>query len=187
MTNTELQTWLDRDDFELLDAIKSEIRTHIAKLHAHSTQFYGYALLPGELEAICDLVAAFNCESDIAPEHIASSYYRYSVDEWANYAHSEFPRSSAIIDSRNAQFKKLHRKDNSNEYLLDDWEVAHANKLLTTILTAMIELRHDGLLGGEKSFAIIWISDSDHSIMSQSAKAPNSDAIYKTYIQEFCD
>ncbi len=116
MTNTALQAWLDQDDLELVDAIKLEIREHIAKLHARADQFYGYAILPGEFEAIHNLVVAFNRESDIAPENVTNSYYRYSVDEWPNYEHSEFPKSNAIINLRNSQFQELHGNDNPDNY-----------------------------------------------------------------------
>ncbi|MCC5650094.1 DUF4303 domain-containing protein [Nostoc sp. XA013] len=187
MINTNLQAWLDRKDTELVNTIKSEIHEHIAKIHARGDRFYGYAILPGELYQIDNLVVAFNRESDIALENFTDSYYRYSVDEWSNYEHGEFPKSSAIIDLRNAQFKKMHINNNHDDYAMDDWEIAHAEKLLTTILTAMTELRHDGLIGGDKSFAIIWISDSDCDIMRQSAKVLNSDAVYKTFMKEFGD
>ncbi|BAY95233.1 MULTISPECIES: hypothetical protein [unclassified Tolypothrix] len=76
MTKTDLQAWLDRDDHELVDAIKSEIHDHVAKLHARGDQFYGYAILPGEFDTIHNLVVAFNRESDIAPENVTDSYYR---------------------------------------------------------------------------------------------------------------
>ncbi|MBE9119771.1 DUF4303 domain-containing protein [Tychonema sp. LEGE 07199] len=187
MTNTDLQALLGRDDSELVDAIKSEIHEHIAKLHARGDQFYGYAILPGEFYQIHDLVVAFNRESDIAPENVADSYYRYSVDEWSNYEHSEFPKSSAIIDLCNAKFKELHLNDNPDDYAMDDWEIAHATKLLAAILTAMNELRHDSLIGGDESFAVIWIPDSDLDIMKQSAKTLNSSGVYETFIKEFGD
>ena len=187
MTNTALQAWLDQDDLELVDAIKLEIREHVAKLHARADQFYGYAILPGEFEAIHNLVVAFNRESDIAPENVTNSYYRYSVDEWSNYEHGEFPKSNAIINLRNSQFQELHSNDNPDNYEMNSWEVAHAIKLLNAILKAMTELRHEGLIGGNKSFAIIWIADSDNSIMPQSAKALNTDAVYKMFVEEFGD
>ncbi|HEY9861572.1 MAG TPA: DUF4303 domain-containing protein [Candidatus Obscuribacterales bacterium] len=187
MTNTNLQVWLERNDLELVDAIKSEIYGHIVGLHARGEQFYGYAVLPGEFEAIHNLFVAFNRESDIAPENANSNYYRYSVDEWSNYEHRKFPKSDAIIDSRNAQFKELHINDNLDNHVMDNWGIAHAIKLLTTILTAMNELRHDGLIGGDKSFAVIWIPDSDNGIICQSAKTLNSDTVYKIFMEEFGD
>jgi hypothetical protein len=187
MTKTDLQEWLDCDDRELIESIKSEIHAHISKLHARGDQFYGYAILPGEFAKIHNLVVAFNCESDIALENITDSYYRYSVDEWSNYENGEFPKSSAIIDSHYAQFKELHINESLDNYAMDDWEIAHATKLLTAILTAMTELRGDDLIGGDKSFAIIWIPDSDNDIMRQSAKALNSDAVYQLFMKEFGD
>jgi hypothetical protein len=187
MTNAALQAWLDRSDLELVDTVKLEIHQHIAKLHGRGEQFYGYAILPGEFEAIHNLIVAFNRESDIAPENATSSYYRYSVDEWSNYEHGEFPKSSAIIELRNSEFQELHSDDNPDDCAMDNWEVAHAINLLNAILKAMTELRHDGLIGGDKSFAIIWIADSDNSIMLQSAKALNSNAVYQTFVEEFGD
>lgn len=187
MTNIALQEWLEYDDLELVDVIKLEIREHIEKLHDRGEQFYGYAILPGEFEAIHNLVVAFNRDSDIAPENITNSYYRYSVDEWLNYEHDEFPKSNAIINLHNSQFQELNGNDNSNNYVMDNWEVAHAIKLLHAILKAMTELRHEGLIGGDKSFAVIWIADSDNSIILQSAKALNTETVYKVFVEEFGD
>ena len=187
MTNTPLQAWLNHNDPELVDVIKMEIREHVAKLHDRGDKFYGYAILPSEFEAIHNLVVAFNRESDIAPENVTNIYYRYSVDEWSNYAHDKFPKSNAIINLRNSQFQELHGNDNLNNYAMDNWEVAHALKLLHAILKAMTELRYEGLIGGDKSFAIIWIADSDNSIIPQSAKALNTETVYKMFVEEFGD
>ena len=51
----------------------------------------------------------------------------------------------------------------------------------------MNELRHDSLIGGDESFAVIWIPDSNLDIMKQSAKTLNSSSVYETFIKEFGD
>jgi hypothetical protein len=185
MTSAELNAWLHRDDRELVDAIKAEIRNHVNRLHAEGTEFYGYAILPGDTYSIQNLVAAFNAESDLAPERANQSYYRYSVDEWANYEQDQFTGSSRLIESRNAQFRQMHVKENPDDYVMDEFEVAHSDKLLESILAAMTELRQEGLFGGEKSFAVIWIPDSEHPIMNKSAEALNSSEVYESFIEEF--
>ena len=146
MTDTNLQIWLNRDDTELINIVKSEAREHVAKLHASDVKFYGYAILPlsGALYSAEYLVAAFNREIDISPENVTDTYYRYSVDEWENYEDHEFRDANKLIESLNSQFQQLHVKDESS-FLMDEFEIVHVEKLHDAILNALIKLRHEGL------------------------------------------
>lgn len=193
MTNANLQAWLDRDDVELINTIKLEIRQHLTKLKASGNNFYGYAILPGESYLIQNIFPAFNRESDIKSENSDDSdddiYYRYCVDEWENWEYDEFPKTNKLIDLLNSQFKELHPKKypdkpSMEDFFLDDFEVAHVDKLLDAILTAMIELKHDGLFDSDK-FLIIWFSDSDDDIINKSVKELNSTIVYENFRQEF--
>ncbi|MEO0844250.1 MAG: hypothetical protein AAF063_36070 [Cyanobacteria bacterium J06643_5] len=42
-----LQKWLNQNDTELVNIIKSEVAKHVSKLDASNIKFYGYAILPG--------------------------------------------------------------------------------------------------------------------------------------------
>ncbi|BAY83810.1 hypothetical protein NIES267_33040 [Calothrix parasitica NIES-267] len=185
MTNTNLLKWLNRDDTELVNTIKSEVGQHVSKIHAISVNFYGYAILPGTSYSVDNLVAAFNRETDITPENTTDTYYRYSVDEWENYEHGEFINTNKLINSINSQFQQLHIKEDSNNFLMDEFEIAHVTKLHNAILKALIELRYDGIFGSNDNFVIIWIPDSDDEIIYQSAKVLNSASVYETFMAEF--
>ncbi|MEO1763273.1 MAG: DUF4303 domain-containing protein [Cyanobacteria bacterium J06629_18] len=182
-----LQKWLNRDDTELINIIKSEIREHVAKLHASNVKFYCYAILPlsGASYSAEYLVAAFNCEADISPENTTDTYYRYSVDEWENYEDGEFRNANKFIESLNSQFQQLHLKKDSNDFVMDEFEIAHVKKLHNAILNALIKLRREGLFGSYENFVIIWIPDSDDEIIYRSAKALNSASIYEKFMSEF--
>lgn len=181
-----LQKWLNRDDTELINIIKSEIRQHVCKIHASGVNFYVYAILPGTSYSVDRLIAAFNRETDINPENTNDTYYRYSVDEWENYEYGEFNDANKIIESLNSQFQQLHIiKEDPNNFVMDEFEIAHITKLHNAILTALIELRDDGIFGNSNNFVIIWIPDSDDEIIYQSAKALNSTSVYESFITEF--
>lgn len=189
MTNANLEKWLDRDDTELVNIIKSDVRKHVSKLHASSVKFYGYAILPlsGASYPAENLLAAFNRETDISPENATDAYYRYSVDEWENYEDNELNNANKLIELLNSQFQQLHIEKDPNNFLMDEFDIAHVVKLHNAILNALIELRHDGLFGSYENFAIIWIPDSDDEIIYQSAKALNSASIYDAFMSEFAN
>lgn len=192
MTNANLQAWLDRNDVELINTIKLEIRQHLTKLKASGNNFYGYAILPGESYLIQNIFPAFNCESDIKSENSDDDiYYRYCVDEWENWEYDEFPKSNKLIDLRNSQFKELHPKKypdkaSMEDFFLDNFEMAHVDKLLDAILKAMIGLKHERIFNSDK-FLIIWFSDLDDEIITKSVKELNSQTVYETFMQEFGD
>ena len=112
-------------------------------------------------------------------------FYRYSVDEWENYEHGEFSDTNKFIQSLNSQFQQLHFKEDPNNFVMDEFEIAHIEKLHNAILRALIDLRDDGIFGSNNNFVIIWISDSDEEIIYQSAKALNSASVYETFMSEF--
>ena len=151
MTNAKLQTWLDGDDFELINTIKSEICEHLAKLEVAGDDFYGYAVLPGEFYCIQNIFLVLNRESNIKSENSEdNTYYRYCVDEWENWEYDKFLKSNKLIDLRNSQFKELHPKKYPDKTLIEDFildklEIAHVDKLLD----AMIELKDDGVFDND--------------------------------------
>ena len=74
-----LDDWLSRDFSKLAHAIADAVYAHAAGLRAAGTDFYGYAILPGEPGNIESIVVVVNCQSDIAvpPDDDQYRYYRY--------------------------------------------------------------------------------------------------------------
>lgn len=189
MTNSNLQAWLDRDDVELVDTLRAEICQHLKKLKARGDNFYGYAISPGEPYSIENIHPIFNRESDLKPEQNDDLYYRYCVNEWENWEYDEFPKTNKLIDLRNSYFKQLHPKkypDNPSfeDFILDEFEIAHIEKLLEAILKAAIASKHDGIFDRD-NFLVIWFCDLDDEIINRSVKLLNSAKVYQTFMQEF--
>ncbi len=90
-----------------------------------------------------------------------------------------------LINSINSQFQQLHVKEDPNNFVMDEFEIAHVTKLHNAILKALIELRNDRIFGSNDNFVIIWIPDSDDEIIYQSAKVLNSAFVYETFMAEF--
>lgn len=187
MTNDNLTQWLNRDANKLVKTFKLEVSEHISKINAKNGEFYGYAILPGTSYSVDNLVAAFNQETDLSPEHKNDTYYRYSVDEWENYEQNQFRNTNKILDSLNSQFQELHVKENPNNFVMDELKIAYINKLHEAILKALLELRRDGIFGNDNNFVVIWIPDSDEEIIFRSAKVLNSVTVYDRFISEFGD
>jgi hypothetical protein len=185
-SNTSLKTWLERDDFELVAEIVSDVRRHVAALRSSGETFYGYAVLPGDYctqPNPATLVVAFNRESDIAPENAHDVYYRYSVDEWMNYVHDGFEASNSKLKSLLDEFRSAH-SPNPDSFQLDEYETGFVAKVNRAILNAMLELKSNRTLD-EDTFAIIWFSDSDYEIVNESAKALNKHEVYEQFASEF--
>ena len=83
------------------------------------------------------------------------------------------------------QFQQLHIKEDSNDFVMDEFEIAYVKKLHNAILKALIKLRYDEIFGSQNNFVIIWIPDSDDEIIYQSAKVLNSTTVYETFMTEF--
>jgi Domain of unknown function (DUF4303) len=185
-SNEALKAWLESDDPELVATIVADIRRHVSKLRSSGIHFYGYAALPGDYCTQPDpatLVVAFNRDSDIAPENANKVYYRYSVDEWRNYVHEGFEASNSKLSSLLEHFRAAHSRE-PDTYELDEYEIAFMAKTNRAILQAMLELKNNGTFGND-TYLIIWFSDSGYEIMNESAKALNTDDVYKQYASEF--
>jgi len=190
MSTSPLDDWLTQDDQELVDTLVAELRSHIAKLDAEGG-FYAYAVLSlaGDVFKFQYLSAGFNRESDLPKEKAHEVYYRLSPNEWANYGLDVFPRAAAIVAARNAEFASLHKlhAKREDEFVLDAYEVGHISRLHRSILRAMKRVRDEGLIGGGKSFAILWAPDSPDDILFCSAKALNTTRTFADFWKEFGD
>jgi hypothetical protein len=186
MDSPSLQNWLAEPRPTLIKAVADGIRTHVDTLRAHGIEFYGYALLPGEPYDIHSLVAVTNTEMDIkAPRTERQyNYYRYSVDEWTHWEHDGFVAANALLVEANERFESMHSKAD-DDYTMDEFEVAHANVLLESIVRGLETAKAEGVFGKSEPFLVVWISDSGHQILVESARRHNSASVAAEFIKEF--
>lgn len=90
----------------LATTVAHDIEAHVARLAATGKEFYGYALLPGDVYDMHDVVVVTNSESDIKVpvSDIAYRYHRFSVDEWANWEREEFGDTNTVLAEANKRF-----------------------------------------------------------------------------------
>ena len=180
-----LTTWLENERTELKIALKNLIKNHVSSLKSKD-DFYEYAILTGEYE-VNNLVVITNCESDIKEN---STYYRYCVDEWANWDHDALSKINPLIEDLNIRFESMHSKLNSkraNDFQLDYLQIKHIDLFHNAILFALRELVEEKIFETTKvePFVAIWISDSDHEIIGQSVYDLNSFKISDRFFEEF--
>jgi hypothetical protein len=181
-----LQKWLVEPRPELIKAVAEGIRIHVDTLRSRGTEFYGYALLPGEPYDIHSLVAATNAETDIKVPRTDGqySYYRFSVDEWAHWDHGGFAAANARLAEANERFKSMHSKTDE-DYMMDEFEVAHADVLLESIMRGLETAKASGVFGESEPFLVVWISDSGHVMLGESVRRLNSTAVATEFIKQF--
>jgi hypothetical protein len=181
-----LREWLREPSPALLEAVAEGIAAHVDTLRSRGIEFYGYALLPGEPYDIHGLVAVTNTEADIKvpPSDERYRYYRYSVDEWAHWDRNGFEAANALLAEANARFRSLHSKADG-DYTLDQFEIAHGNALLDTVVDGLRNARAGGVFGAVERFLVVWISDSGHEIMAESVQSLNSAAVAREFMREF--
>lgn len=182
--NADLIEWLKTEDTSLTETLGEELRQHI-KLLNEQGGFYGYAVLSlaGDLFPVQYLRASYNREEDIDPE-LNNFYYRSSPNEWKSYGLEVFPKSSEILQSKNAEFAKLHHKD-SADYFYDEYQITHVKRLHRAMLSAMKLVQNDGLF--DEKFSVLWAPDSPDDILFCSVKALNSAETFEDFLQEFGD
>jgi Domain of unknown function (DUF4303) len=181
-----LRKWLAEPRPALVAAVVDGVRAHVATLRSRAINFYGYALLPGEPYDIHSLVAVTNTEADIKVPRVDERhrYYRYSVDEWAHWDHDGFAAANALLVEANKRFKSMHSKD-AGEYMMDEFEVAHANTLLEVVVRGLEAAKASRAFGGVEPFIVVWISDSGHKIIAESVRRLNSETVAKEFMHEF--
>jgi hypothetical protein len=180
-----LRKWLAEPRTRLIAAVAEGVRDHVDTLRSHGIDFYGYALLPGEPYDIHSLVAVTNGVADIkvSPEDSQYRYYRYSVDEWANWHHDGFAAANTMLVEANEQFASLHSKD-KGDFRMDEFEIAHANALLDALVRGLGTARDAGVFGEAQPFLAVWISDSGHPIIVESVRRLNTKAVADEFAAE---
>ena len=181
-----LQKWLAEPRSALVAAVAEGVRAHVDALQSRGIEFYGYALLPGEPYDIHGLVAATNTEADIkvSPGDGQYRYYRYSVDEWAHYDHAGFVAANALLVEANKQFKSMHSKAD-DDYMMDEYEVAHAKVLIDSIIQGIEAAKTSGVFGASEPFLVVWVSDSSPEVMVESARRLNTTVVATEFLREF--
>jgi len=181
-----LQEWLVEPRTALITAVANGVRAHVDTLRSRGIEFYGYALLPGEPYDIHSLVAVTNAAEDIKvpPTDGQYCYYRYCVEEWAHWDHDGFAAANALLVEANEAFRSMHSRAN-NDGMMDEFEVAHANALLDSLVQGLEAAKADGVFGGSDPFLVVWISDSNHEIMVESARRLNSREMATEFVREF--
>ena len=181
-----LRKWLAEPRLALVTAVAEGVRAHVAALKSRGIEFYGYALLPGELYDIHSLVAVTNSETDIKVPYSDSQYryYRFSVDEWARWDHDGFVAANALLAEANERFASMHSKDDT-DYRMDEFEIAHSNVLLDAVLCGLEAAKNGNAFGGAEPLLAVWISDSSHPIMGESVRRLNSAAVATEFMAEF--
>src|SRR4029077_1195616 len=111
-------------------------------------------------------------------------YYRYCVDEWAHWHHDRFQAANALLVEANEIFKSMHAKAD-DLYVMDKCEIAHANVLLDALVQGLETAKTGRVFAASEPFLIVWVSDSNHAIMSKSVRQLNSPAVATEFLSEF--
>ncbi len=181
-----LRNWLAQPRTALIAAVAEGVLAHVAALHLSGTEFYGYALLPGEVYDIHNLVAVTNGDADIrvSPDDDQYRYYRYSVDEWAHLHHDRFAEANKLLADSNERFRSMHSKS-AGDFVMDEFELAHSDALLEAVVSGLSMAKHAGAFAGTEPFLAVWISDSGHSVMVDSVQRLNSEIVAGEFVAEF--
>lgn len=181
-----LRKWLAEPRPALVTAVAEGVRAHVESLRSRGIEFYGYALLPGEPYDIHSLVAVTNTQDKIKVPSGDTQYryYRYCVDEWAYWDHDGFTAVNKLLLEANERFRSLHTSTD-DDFVMDEFEVTHANALLDAIVRGLEAAKAGGIFGVSEPFLVVWISDSGHKIMVESVRRLSSDPVAREFIQEF--
>jgi hypothetical protein len=181
-----LRKWLAEPRSALVAAVAEGVHAHVAALKSRGSDFYGYALHPGEYYEIHSLAAVTNTEGDISVPPTDSEYrqYRYSVDEWANWEQDGFAAANTLLVDANERFESMHTKDDG-DFNMDEFEVAHADSLLEAIVRGLEVAKTEGAFGGKEPFLAVWFSDSDHNVIFESVRRLNSEVVVSEFMSEF--
>ena len=183
MAPSPIQSWLERQDQELVDVIKQDVKHHILEIHNRGLSLSGYSILTAShiSEIYCN-VAVFNCESNISQEP-TSPLARFSVDEWQNYSDKAFAKTNEVIKKRNSYFESLCRAQEPLADSLNDLSEIHVHKLHACMIESLAALRREEVFVGDNIFLVVWIPDSGpDEIVYRSVKRLNSDAVYRKFV-----
>ncbi|GJJ00095.1 hypothetical protein RugamoR64_06330 [Duganella rhizosphaerae] len=186
MNINEVNSLLEEIQPALVAAVTHDIEKHVARLAAIGREFYGYALLLGESHDMRGVVVVTNSESDIKVP-VSDNLYRYhrfSVDEWTSWERDEFGNTNSVLVEANKLFQSQHSREHDS-FLMDECEVAFVGGLLESLVNGLEAAKKAGAFGDTEKFLVVWISDSNVPIMSESAKRLNSATVAAEFTEEF--
>jgi len=182
--STELSQWLASDPLKLKEALIADIQQHVANIEKRN-EIYGYSVLPPDYSTMPDPTTVgivYNRESDLEPEHKEDDCYRFCVDEWKNWETEGFDTTNSHLAEQFKQFRSMHPED-PDSFEIDDFESAYIGKINKCILDALTVVREKQVFG-QDAFLVVWLTDSEDQIMTQSAKKLNPSSIYERYAAE---
>jgi len=190
-----MSEWLNRDREVLVEAIRTDVATHVAALTRLEHDFYGYALTFGLESNLMAPCAATNCLEDFEPYRGEpdSDYYFYAVNEWAHWWPSspEFATSRRITGLLQGEFERLHLElADPNSFIYDRWQTENQMRHQQAVLKALVGLRADEVLPSG-CFLTVWISgshwDSGLSVVEESVKRLNTPDHVSRYLGVFAE
>lgn len=186
MNFSELKNFLEEVRPRIIEAVTDDACSHFATLLENGTEFYGYAVLPGDPFDIHELVAVTNALSEIkvSAESSQYRYYRYSVDEWSHWHRGQFAASSLILADASRKFAAAHTGQNGN-YSRDEIELAYCEGLLEAITTGIEMAKESSTFPQGKVFFAVWVSDTGSDTVSTSVRRLNSPGVTAEYLKEF--
>jgi len=181
----ELRSWLAEPRTDLVAAVVEGIRQHVASLRQRGVDFYGYALLTGEIYDLNFVAVVTNTEQDVK---VASTddqyrYYRYSVDTWAHWDQDALAGANQQLSEDNGKFASLHTKDENN-FRMDEFQKSHAHRTLEAFVAGLEAVKNEGLFGEPSPFLVVWISDSNEEVMADSVRRLNSEEVADDFFRE---
>lgn len=179
MSREKLDSWLKRDDSELVSSIVQELTAHLATIETDQLTGYAVQVLDGANHRGEYLTVAWTTvQAD-------DTYMKYCAYEWEDTSEEALSKSQAMLLERHKTFESLHTKDPS-DYMMDDDEVANLAQLETCVLTALKKLRGEEAFP-KSAFAVVWCPQSPTDLTPLSVKELNSKAVTKEYLTEFDD
>ncbi len=182
--STELSQWLASEPLELKAALIADIQQHVANIEERSG-IYGYSVLPPDYSTMPDPTTVgivYNCESDLESEYKEDDYYRFCVDEWKNWETEGFDETNSRLAEQFKQFRSMHPED-PDSFEIDEFESAYIGKINKCILDALTVVREKQIFS-QDTFLVVWLSDSEDQIVTQSAEKLNLSSIYDRYAAE---
>jgi hypothetical protein len=163
---------------ELKRALREAVRAHFALLMERydSSDVYGYSLYTDDGVSSIGPVANSTDRIPVPPHDPSHNYYRYGPHEWALFD------DYSAFDSVNPIVKRIHEDpDLTFEFRRDG--------MLQVMFEVLVALEAEGLFGQRTAsrYVVLWLSDSGNPIMSASAEALNSPAVFAQYRTEYGD
>ena len=174
---TDVSTFLDRDDSEFIETLASEIVAHLDSI---DSPIYGYAILTGEDASVSDLVAAYNPYSSIRAL-ARDNTYRFDVHGWEMCPRA-IDKAYDVLDRLNTEFRSLYPA-RPDVYETDQVEDAHVAKLHDSIIASMVRAKSlHQKLQDERIFCVFTIPDSMIDVDVRASETLNSKSVHKKFV-----